>query len=106
MPHISMSRCIVLVVLFSNAKSIELLATASTNVATKCIDGITANKAWCNSVIEESLAICTALPPETGYEAAAKLAKQPTSPRRPCGRWRQSRKSSLRSAFELLIPGT
>ena len=56
-------------------QSIELLSTASTNFATKCIDGIKANEERCKSLIEESLAMCTALAPEIGYEAAAKLAK-------------------------------
>ena len=57
-------------------QSIELLASVSTNFATKCIEGITANEARCKSLIEESLAMCTALAPEIGYEAAAKLAKE------------------------------
>ncbi|TKB89626.1 MAG: class II fumarate hydratase [Nitrospira sp.] len=57
-------------------QSIELLSTASANFATKCIDGITANEARCKSLIEESLAMCTALAPEIGYDAAARLAKE------------------------------
>jgi len=56
-------------------QSIELLATASTNFAVKCIGGIKANEERCKSLIEESLAMCTALAPVIGYEAAAKLAK-------------------------------
>jgi fumarate hydratase class II len=56
-------------------QSIELLATASQNFAVRCIDGIKANNDRCRSLIEESLAMCTALAPEIGYEAAAKLAK-------------------------------
>ena len=56
-------------------QSIELLAAVSTNFATKCIEGITANEARCKSLIEESLAMCTALAPEIGYDAAATLAK-------------------------------
>jgi fumarate hydratase class II len=57
-------------------QSIELLASVATNFATKCIDGITANEARCKSLIEQSLAMCTALAPEIGYDAAAKLAKE------------------------------
>ena len=53
-------------------QSIELLSTASTNFATKCIDGIKANEERCKSLIEESLAMCTALAPVIGYDAAAK----------------------------------
>ena len=56
-------------------QSIELLATASHNLATRCIEGIRANEERCRSLIEQSLAMCTALAPEIGYEAAAKLAK-------------------------------
>jgi fumarate hydratase class II len=56
-------------------QSIELLATASTNFGAKCIAGIKANEERCKSLIEESLAMCTALAPVIGYEAAAKLAK-------------------------------
>lgn len=63
------------VMAYNLLQSIELLATASNNFAARCIEGITANEARCNSLIEESLAMCTALAPEIGYEAAAKLAK-------------------------------
>jgi len=63
------------VMAYNVLQSIELLAAASNNFASKCIVGIKANEARCNSLIEESLAMCTALAPELGYEAAAKLAK-------------------------------
>ena len=63
------------VMAYNLLQSIELLSTTSTNFAIKCIDGIKANEERCRSLIEESLAMCTALAPEIGYEAAAKLAK-------------------------------
>ncbi|HKC94835.1 MAG TPA: class II fumarate hydratase [Nitrospira sp.] len=63
------------VMAYNVLQSIELLATVSTNFATRCIEGIRANEERCRSLIEESLAMCTALAPEIGYEAAAKLAK-------------------------------
>ncbi len=63
------------VMAYNVLQSIELLSTVSTNFAVKCIDGIKANEERCKSLIEESLAMCTALAPEIGYEAAAKLAK-------------------------------
>jgi fumarate hydratase class II len=63
------------VMAYNVLQSIELLASASQNFAVKCIDGIKANDDRCRSLIEESLAMCTALAPEIGYEAAAKLAK-------------------------------
>ena len=64
------------VMAYNLLQSIELLAAASNNFAAKCVEGITANKERCQSLIEESLAMCTALAPEIGYEAAAKLAKE------------------------------
>ena len=63
------------VMAYNLLQSIELLATASNNFSVKCIEGIKANEERCKSLIEESLAMCTALAPEIGYEAAAKLAK-------------------------------
>lgn len=63
------------VMAYNLLQSIELLAAASHNFAVKCIDGIKANEERCKSLIEESLAMCTALAPVIGYEAAAKLAK-------------------------------
>jgi fumarate hydratase class II len=63
------------VMAYNLLQSIELLSTASNNFAVKCIEGIQADKERCRSLIEESLAMCTALAPEIGYEAAAKLAK-------------------------------
>ena len=63
------------VMAYNLLQSIELLSTASTNFAVKCIAGIKANEERCKSLIEESLAMCTALAPVIGYEAAAKLAK-------------------------------
>ncbi|HEY6085185.1 MAG TPA: class II fumarate hydratase, partial [Nitrospira sp.] len=64
------------VMAYNLLQSIELLAAASNNFAAKCIEGIKANEERCKSLIEESLAMCTALAPEIGYEAAAKLAKE------------------------------
>ncbi len=63
------------VMAYNLLQSIELLASASNNFAAKCIEGIKANEERCKSLIEESLAMCTALAPAIGYEAAAKLAK-------------------------------
>jgi fumarate hydratase, class II len=63
------------VMAYNLLQSIELLAAASNNFAARCIEGINANEERCKSLIEQSLAMCTALAPEIGYEAAAKLAK-------------------------------
>ncbi len=63
------------VMAYNLLQSIELLATASDNFAARCVEGIKANEERCKSLIEESLAMCTALAPEIGYEAAARIAK-------------------------------
>jgi len=57
-------------------ESIRLLAASAVNMADRCISGIEANRERCNELVEESLAMCTALAPEIGYDAAAAIAKE------------------------------
>src|SRR5438067_13800373 len=57
-------------------ESIRLLATCALNLTDRCISGIQANEERCNETIEKSLAMCTALAPEIGYDAAAAIAKE------------------------------
>ena len=57
-------------------ESIRLLAASAVNVADQCIAGIQANEKRCSELIEKSLAMCTALAPEIGYDAAAAIAKE------------------------------
>jgi fumarate hydratase, class II len=57
-------------------ESIRLLAASAKNFAEKGIAGITPNIERCNEMIENSLAMCTALAPEIGYDAAAAIAKE------------------------------
>jgi fumarate hydratase, class II len=57
-------------------ESIRLLAASAANFADRCIAGIEANEQRCNEMIEKSLAMCTALAPEIGYDAAAAIAKE------------------------------
>jgi fumarate hydratase class II len=64
------------VMAYNLLQSIELLATASENFAARCIEGIEANEVRCRDSIEGSLAMCTALAPVIGYDAAAKIAKE------------------------------
>ena len=64
------------VMAYNLLQSIELLATASGNFALRCIEGIQVNEQRCKDSIEGSLAMCTALAPEIGYDAAAKVAKE------------------------------
>ncbi len=64
------------VMAYNLLQSIELLAAASGNFAGRCVEGIQANEQRCKDSIEGSLAMCTALAPEIGYDAAAKIAKE------------------------------
>jgi len=53
-----------------------LLASGVANFTSRCVAGLTANEARCQAMIEQSLAMCTALAPEIGYDAAARIAKE------------------------------
>jgi fumarate hydratase class II len=57
-------------------ESIRLLAASAVNMADRCISGIEANTERCNELVERSLAMCTALAPEIGYDAAVAIAKE------------------------------
>jgi len=57
-------------------QSIGLLARAAENFALRCVEGLKANPERCRAGIEQSLAMCTALAPVIGYEAAAEIAKE------------------------------
>jgi fumarate hydratase class II len=57
-------------------ESIRLLAASAINFTDKCISGIAADAKRCNEMIEKSLAMCTALAPEIGYDQAAAIAKE------------------------------
>ncbi|MBC5823219.1 MAG: class II fumarate hydratase [Candidatus Eremiobacteraeota bacterium] len=56
-------------------QSIELLAAASKNLATQCIDGLKATSRG-PEMVERGLAMCTSLAPIIGYDAAAAIAKE------------------------------
>ncbi|WP_226345595.1 class II fumarate hydratase [Agilicoccus flavus] len=56
-------------------ESMTLLAAASTQLATRCVDGITANEERCRALAESSPSIVTPLNRHIGYENAAKIAK-------------------------------
>jgi fumarate hydratase class II len=57
-------------------ESIQLLAASAANFSRQCVAGIKANEERCAEMIEKSQAMCTALAPEIGYDAAAEIAKQ------------------------------
>ncbi|MDP0492123.1 MAG: hypothetical protein Q7Q71_13825, partial [Verrucomicrobiota bacterium JB023] len=57
-------------------QSTRLLANVATIFDEKCVQGITANKERCESLIENSLSMVTSLAPIIGYEPASKIAKE------------------------------
>jgi fumarate hydratase class II len=57
-------------------QSIGLLASATDQFNERCLQGLEANREHCEGLIEESLAMCTALAPVIGYDQAATIAKQ------------------------------
>jgi fumarate hydratase class II len=64
------------VIAYNLLQSIALLAQGSRVFAKRCIVGLTANRERCESLVEQSLAMCTALAPVIGYDQAAEIAKQ------------------------------
>ncbi len=64
-------------------QSLHLLATTSTALSEKCVDGITANKAGAKRSAEATLATATALNGAIGYDAAAVIVKKAAASGRP-----------------------
>jgi fumarate hydratase, class II len=56
-------------------QSLELLSSASTLLAEKCVDGLEANLEGCERSAEGTLAVATALNPFIGYDKAAEIVK-------------------------------
>jgi len=57
-------------------QSIDLLANVVEQFNERCLEGLVADRKRCEGLIEESLAMCTALAPAIGYDRAAAIAKQ------------------------------
>ena len=57
-------------------ESIRLLSASAENFTDRCISGIQADTVRTGEMIEKSLAMCTALAPELGYDEAAAIAKE------------------------------
>ncbi len=55
-------------------ESIELLAAATSNFSSRCVDGLAATDRG-PALVEQGLMLATALAPSIGYDEAAKLAK-------------------------------
>lgn len=56
--------------------SIAILAAAVTQFTNRCVKDLQADRERCESLVEESLAMCTALAPVIGYDRAAQIAKE------------------------------
>lgn len=57
-------------------ESIEILSNACTNLAVKCIRGITVNVERARQLAEKSPALVTVVAPRIGYDKAARVAKK------------------------------
>jgi fumarate hydratase class II len=64
------------VIAYNLLQSIEITANASRILAERCVEGIVPNDARLTEMVEKSLAMCTALAPKIGYDAAASIAKE------------------------------
>jgi fumarate hydratase class II len=64
------------VMAYNFLQSIELLSRAARVFADRCVAGIEANQERCQSLVEQSLAMCTSLAPIIGYDKAAEVAKE------------------------------
>ncbi|MBB4155717.1 fumarate hydratase class II [Sphingomonas jinjuensis] len=56
-------------------RSIHLLAVGMDSFATRCVEGLEANRARIGELVDRSLMLVTALAPAIGYDNAAKIAK-------------------------------
>lgn len=63
------------VIAYNLLQSIELLAAGARVFADRSVSGIEANRERCESLVEQSLAMCTSLAPLIGYDGAADIAK-------------------------------
>ncbi|MEJ2698869.1 MAG: lyase family protein [Desulfuromonadales bacterium] len=64
------------VMAYNLLQSVELLARAVGRFTERCLKGLQADRGRCESLVEQSLAMCTALAPAIGYDQAAKVAKK------------------------------
>ncbi|HVY39118.1 MAG TPA: class II fumarate hydratase [Polyangia bacterium] len=56
--------------------SVGILTNGARLFASRCVEGLEANEKRCTELIEQSLAMVTALNPRIGYDAAAAIAKE------------------------------
>jgi aspartate ammonia-lyase len=64
------------VIAMSLFESLQHLKNGITTLATRCIDGITANEDHLREMVQNSIGLVTALVPKLGYEVCSNLAKE------------------------------
>jgi len=64
------------VIAFNLFNSINMMKNAFETLASKCIDGITANEEHCKNLVLNSIGLVTALNPHIGYENSTSVAKE------------------------------
>jgi fumarate hydratase, class II len=64
------------VIAYNFLQSVDILARACRLFADRCVQGITADVARCQALVEQSLALVTALNARIGYDAAAAIARE------------------------------
>jgi fumarate hydratase class II len=64
------------VIAYDLLDSIDLLSAGVRNFTLRCVNGIEANREKTGALVEQSLAMATALTPEIGYDRAAAIAKE------------------------------
>jgi fumarate hydratase class II len=64
------------VIIYNVLQSVRLLSDACRSFANRCVNGIEANTARIEKLMNESLMLVTALNPHIGYDNAAKIAKK------------------------------
>ncbi len=63
-------------IVYNLFQSMSMMTRAFSTLATKCIDGITANEEQCRSLVFNSIGLVTALNPYLGYQNATMVAKE------------------------------
>ncbi len=64
------------VIAYNLLQSIDILANAARLLRERCVEGLEADRERCKELVEQSLAMCTALAPKIGYDQAAAIAKE------------------------------
>jgi len=72
--HLQMSASKPLMIL-NVLRSVDLLASASSSFARRCVEGLEPNESVIRSNVERSLMLGTALAPEIGYDRAAEVSQ-------------------------------